>query len=98
MVIALIRLEWPHSLKSCLCGLTRPSILIVPAHPRHREFETILRGLRRGFGTQPPERRSARAALNGLFDEWWKIKDGDPVESIARYGTVDLGAASKKGT
>ena len=29
------------------------------------------------------------AALNGLFDEWWKAKNGEPVESIARYGTVD---------
>ena len=29
------------------------------------------------------------AALNGLFDEWWKIKNGELVESIARYGTVD---------
>ena len=29
------------------------------------------------------------AALNGLFDEWRKIKNGEPVESIARYGTVD---------
>jgi hypothetical protein len=29
------------------------------------------------------------AALNGLFDEWLKIKNGEPVESIARYGTVD---------
>jgi hypothetical protein len=29
------------------------------------------------------------AALNGLFDEWWKIKNGETVESIARYGTVD---------
>lgn len=29
------------------------------------------------------------AALNGLFDEWWKAKNGQPVESIARYGTVD---------
>jgi hypothetical protein len=28
-------------------------------------------------------------ALNGLFDEWWKIKNGEQVESIARYGTVD---------
>src|SRR5215469_3768441 len=28
-------------------------------------------------------------ALNGLFDEWLKIKKGEPVESIARYGTVD---------
>ena len=28
-------------------------------------------------------------ALNGLFDEWWKAKNGEPVESIARYGTVD---------
>ena len=29
------------------------------------------------------------ASLNGLFDEWLKIKNGEPVESIARYGTVD---------
>jgi hypothetical protein len=29
------------------------------------------------------------AALSGLFDEWWKIKNGESVESIARYGTVD---------
>jgi hypothetical protein len=30
------------------------------------------------------------AALNRLFDEWWKIKNGEPLESgIARYGTVD---------
>jgi hypothetical protein len=29
------------------------------------------------------------SALNGLFDEWWKTKNGEPVESIARYGTVD---------
>ncbi len=29
------------------------------------------------------------AALNSLFDEWVKIKNGEPVESIARYGTVD---------
>jgi len=29
------------------------------------------------------------AALNGLFDEWWKAKNGEPVESIARHGTVD---------
>jgi hypothetical protein len=30
------------------------------------------------------------APLNGLFDEWWKAKNGEPVESrIARYGTVD---------
>jgi hypothetical protein len=29
------------------------------------------------------------AALNGLFDEWLKITNGEPVESIARYGTVD---------
>ena len=28
-------------------------------------------------------------ALNGLFDEWWKIKNGEPVESVSRYGTVD---------
>ncbi len=29
------------------------------------------------------------AALNGLFDEWWKLRPGEPVESIARYGTID---------
>jgi hypothetical protein len=29
------------------------------------------------------------AALNGRFDEWLKIKNGEQVESIARYGTVD---------
>jgi hypothetical protein len=29
------------------------------------------------------------AALNGLFDEWVKVKNGKPVEGIARYGTVD---------
>ena len=29
------------------------------------------------------------AALNGLFGEWWKIKNGEPVESLVRYGTVD---------
>jgi hypothetical protein len=29
------------------------------------------------------------AALNGLFDEWWKAKNGEPVENIVRYGTVD---------
>jgi hypothetical protein len=29
------------------------------------------------------------AALNGLLDEWLKIKAGEPVESIARFGTVD---------
>jgi hypothetical protein len=29
------------------------------------------------------------AALNGRFDEWWMAKNGEPVESIARYGTVD---------
>jgi hypothetical protein len=30
------------------------------------------------------------AALNGLFDEWWKAKNGEPLENrIARYGTVD---------
>src|SRR6476620_5003518 len=27
--------------------------------------------------------------LNGVFDEWLKIKAGEPVESIARYGSVD---------
>ena len=29
------------------------------------------------------------AALNGLFDEWRARLSGEPIESIARYGTVD---------
>jgi hypothetical protein len=29
------------------------------------------------------------AALNGLFDEWQKIKAGEPLKSVARFGTVD---------
>ncbi len=29
------------------------------------------------------------AALNDRFDEWWKIKNGRPVQSISRYGAVD---------
>jgi hypothetical protein len=29
------------------------------------------------------------AALNGLFDEWRASLAGEPIESIARYGTVD---------
>ena len=29
------------------------------------------------------------AALNGLMDEWLKIRNGEPVGSIIRYGTVD---------
>jgi hypothetical protein len=29
------------------------------------------------------------AALNGLFDEWWKAKNGEPVGNVVRYGTVD---------
>jgi hypothetical protein len=29
------------------------------------------------------------AALNGLFDEWRARVAGEPIESIARYGTVD---------
>lgn len=29
------------------------------------------------------------AALNALFDEWWKLKNGEPVENVVRYGTVD---------
>jgi hypothetical protein len=29
------------------------------------------------------------AALNALFDEWLKGKNGEPPESIARFGTVD---------
>jgi hypothetical protein len=37
-----------------------------------------------------PDGKGGRAAaLNGLFDEWWKAKNGEPVEGIARYGTVD---------
>jgi hypothetical protein len=37
-----------------------------------------------------PDGKGGRAAaLNGLLDEWLKIKKGEPVESIARYGTVD---------
>jgi hypothetical protein len=37
-----------------------------------------------------PDGKGGRAAaLNVLFDEWWKVKNGEPVESIARYGTVD---------
>jgi hypothetical protein len=29
------------------------------------------------------------AALNGLFDEWRAMRAGEPIQSIARYGTVD---------
>jgi hypothetical protein len=29
------------------------------------------------------------AALNGLFDEWRAMRAGEPIPSIARYGTVD---------
>jgi hypothetical protein len=29
------------------------------------------------------------AALNGLLDEWIKVRNGEPIESLARYGTVD---------
>jgi hypothetical protein len=29
------------------------------------------------------------AALNGLFDEWRAMRAGEPIASIARYGTVD---------
>ena len=29
------------------------------------------------------------AALNGLFDEWWRAKNGEPVENVVRFGTVD---------
>jgi hypothetical protein len=38
-----------------------------------------------------PDGKGGRAAaLNGLFAEWWKIKNGEPIENrIARYGTVD---------
>jgi hypothetical protein len=33
--------------------------------------------------------RGRAAGLNGLLDEWQKARNGDPVESLARYGTVD---------
>jgi hypothetical protein len=33
--------------------------------------------------------RGRAAALNGLFDEWRKIKNGEPIESVARYSTID---------
>lgn len=37
-----------------------------------------------------PDGKGGRAAaLNALFDEWWKFKNGEPVQSIARHGTVD---------
>ena len=37
-----------------------------------------------------PDAEGGKAAvLNGLFDEWLKAKSGEPVASIARYGTVD---------
>jgi hypothetical protein len=37
-----------------------------------------------------PDGKGGRAAaLNGLFDEWWRAKNGEAVQSIARYGTVD---------
>jgi hypothetical protein len=29
------------------------------------------------------------AALNGRFDEWLAVRNGEPVEGVARYGTVD---------
>ena len=29
------------------------------------------------------------APLNGLLDEWLKVKAGEPLESVARFGTVD---------
>jgi hypothetical protein len=29
------------------------------------------------------------AILNALFDEWLKAKSGEPIESVARHGTVD---------
>jgi hypothetical protein len=29
------------------------------------------------------------AALNGLLDEWLKVRKGETIESIARYGTID---------
>jgi hypothetical protein len=30
------------------------------------------------------------AALNGLLDEWIKIRNGEQIDNIVRYGTVDL--------
>jgi hypothetical protein len=37
-----------------------------------------------------PDGKGGRAAaLNGLFDEWWKAKNGEPIESLTRYGSVD---------
>jgi len=37
-----------------------------------------------------PDGKGGRAvALNALFDEWWKLKNGEPVENVVRYGTVD---------
>src|ERR1017187_6077184 len=29
------------------------------------------------------------APLNGLLDEWLKVKAGEPLESVGRFGTVD---------
>ena len=29
------------------------------------------------------------AALNALFDEWRAKRDGEPIEGIAKFGTVD---------
>jgi integrase len=29
------------------------------------------------------------AALNGRFDEWWRVKNGEPIESTVQCGTVD---------
>ena len=37
-----------------------------------------------------PDGKGGRAgALNALFDEWWKLKNGEPVENVVRHGTVD---------
>jgi hypothetical protein len=37
-----------------------------------------------------PDGKGGRAgALNALFDEWWKLKNGELVENVVRYGTVD---------
>jgi hypothetical protein len=45
-------------------------------------------GLDYGTACGADGRGGRAAALNGLFDEWWKGKNGEPAQSIARYGTV----------
>jgi hypothetical protein len=37
-----------------------------------------------------PDGKGGRAAaLNALFDEWFKAKNGEPLPSVPRHGTVD---------